>query len=418
MRASGAGVREKLAVSAGYGYRNIKERRGVGEDDERCGAFGRHDARAGSARTRRGEARMIGLTLGRYLSGRFLQQILIVFLSISALSFLIDFVELLRRSATSQVGAGFVALMSFLRTPVASEQILPFAVLFGTMAAFVNLTRRLELVVARAAGVSVWGFLVPPLAIALALGLVSVVVYNPVAAAMKQRADEMEIQAFGGSSVGADKDVAVWLRQRSVDGTATIKAKRILDNGRRLEHVTAYLDDPHGHFVERIDAPLAVLTPGAWKFEKANVARPGEEARPENIYFLATDLQAEDVMRSLMSPDSVPFWMLPTFSERSEEAGLDGAPYALRYQSILARPLMLIAMVLIAAAFSLRFFRFGGVGKMVAGGVAAGFVLYVATKMVGDMGDAGLLTPTIAAWSPALVGSLLGALALLHQEDG
>ena len=88
------------------------------------------------------------------------------------------------------------------------------------------------------------------------------------------------------------------------------------------------------------------------------------------------------------------------------------------FQTLLARPLMLIAMVLIAAAFSLRFFRFGGVGKMVAGGVAAGFVLYVATKMVGDMGDAGLLSPSIAAWSPALVGSLLGALALLHQEDG
>ncbi len=126
---------------------------------------------------------MIGLTLGRYLSGRFLQQILVVFLSISALSFLIDFVEMLRRSADSHVGAGFVAFMSFLRMPVASEQILPFAVLFGTMVAFVNLTRTLELVVARASGVSVWGFLVPPLAIALLIGLASVFLYNPLAAA-------------------------------------------------------------------------------------------------------------------------------------------------------------------------------------------------------------------------------------------
>ena len=49
---------------------------------------------------------MIGLTLGRYLSGRFLEQILIVFLSITALSFLIDFVEILRRSSEVRVGAG------------------------------------------------------------------------------------------------------------------------------------------------------------------------------------------------------------------------------------------------------------------------------------------------------------------------
>ncbi len=359
---------------------------------------------------------MIGLTLGRYLSGRFLQQILIVFLSISALSFLIDFVELLRRSSDSHAGAGFVALMSFMRMPVASEQILPFAVLFGTMVAFVNLTRKLELVVARAAGVSVWGFLIPPLVIALGVGLASVLLYNPMAAAMKQRADEMEIEVFGRSAT--DRDAGVWLRQRSVDGRATIKADRISERGARLEKVTAYLDDSYDHFVERIDAPAATLTPGAWKFENATVARQGEEAQVYSTYYLATDLSAGDVLRSLMSPDSIPFWQLPAFRDRAEEAGLEGRTYDLRYQTLLARPLMLIAMVLIAAAFSLRFFRFGGVGKMVAGGVAAGFVLYVATKMVGDMGGTGLLSPSIAAWSPALVGSLLGALALLHQEDG
>lgn len=359
---------------------------------------------------------MIGLTLGRYLSGRFLEQILIVFLSISALSFLIDFVEMLRRSSEAHVGAGFVALMSFLRVPVASEQILPFAVLFGTMAAFVNLTRKLELVVARASGISVWGFLIPPLIIALGLGLFSVLLYNPMAAAMKQRSDEMAIEAFGRP--GTDKDAGIWLRQRSVDGKATIRAESVRDKGTRLENVSAYLDDPYDHFVERIDAPSAVLTPGAWKLENARVARPGSEAEIFGEYYLSTDLAQEDVLRSLMSPDSVPFWQLPDFRDRTEQAGLDATVYALRYQTLLARPLMLIAMVLIAAAFSLRFFRFGGVGKMVAGGVAAGFVLYVATKMVGDMGGAGLLSAPIAAWSPALVGSLLGALALLHQEDG
>ena len=359
---------------------------------------------------------MIGLTLGRYLSGRFLEQILIVFLSINALSFLIDFVEMLRRASEVHVGAGFVALMSFLRMPVASEQILPFAVLFGTMAAFVNLTRKLELVIARASGVSVWGFLIPPLAIALALGVFSVLAYNPMAAAMKQRADEMEIEAFGRP--GTANDAGVWLRQRSIDGKSTMRAEKVMDKGARLESVVAYLDDPYDHFVERVEAPVAILTPGAWRFENARVVRPGEDAQTHATYYLATDLDQEDVLRSLTSPDSIPFWQLPEFRDRTAEAGLDANDYALRYQTLLARPLMLVAMVLIAAAFSLRFFRFGGVGKMVAGGVAAGFVLYVATKVVGDMGGAGVLSAPIAAWSPALVGSLLGALALLHQEDG
>jgi lipopolysaccharide export system permease protein len=75
-------------------------------------------------------------------------------------------------------------------------------------------------------------------------------------------------------------------------------------------------------------------------------------------------------------------------------------------------------MVLIAACFSLRFFRFGGVARMAAGGVAAGFVLYVATKFIGDLGGAGLLRAPVAARSPGIVASMLGVLVLLHQEDG
>ncbi len=60
----------------------------------------------------------------------------------------------------------------------------------------------------------------------------------------------------------------------------------------------------------------------------------------------------------------------------------------------------------------------GGIAQSVSGGVAAGFVLYVGTKLVADLGSAGLLSAPVAAWSPAIVGSMLGTLVLLHQEDG
>ena len=61
-----------------------------------------------------------------------------------------------------------------LHTPIVAEQALPFIVLIGAMVAFLNLSRRLELAVARAAGVSVWQFLAPALVVALALGVAEV----------------------------------------------------------------------------------------------------------------------------------------------------------------------------------------------------------------------------------------------------
>ena len=101
-----------------------------------------------------------------------------------------------------------------------------------------------------------------------------------------------------------------------------------------------------------------------------------------------------------------------------QQADLNATAYQLHYDLLLARPLLFIAMVFVAASVSLRFFRFGGVAMMVLGGVAAGFVLYVATELMAELGASGIISSAVAAWFPAVVGSLLGTLALLYQEDG
>ena len=361
---------------------------------------------------------MIGLTLTRYLSLRFLRTILAIFLTIFCLMFVVVFVELLRRAGDiPEAGASTVAWMTFLRVPAAAEAILPFAVLFGAMATFVDLTRKLELVVARAAGVSVWQFLAPPILTALVIGVASVALYNPVSAVMKLRSEKMEFDLFGApGSVRIDH--GVWLRQRGVDGLAIIRALGASAGGGELESVSVNIYSPEGGFVERVEAQHAKLEPGAWRLENARVSTPGEASRVVGAYMLATDLTPEQLLAAVTPPQGAPFWDLLELSERTLQAGLDATGYRLQFQTLLARPLLLVAMVLLAAAFSLRFFRFGGVAKTVSSGVAAGFVLYIVTKVLSDLGGAGMISPFVAAWSPALVGSMLGTLTLLNSEDG
>ena len=361
---------------------------------------------------------MIGRTLGLYLAARFMRAILAVFGTIFVLVFLIDFVELLRRagdiSNTTSLGLAFLTL---LRVPAITEQILPFATLGGAMFAFINLTRRLELVVARAAGVSVWQFLMPPLAIVVAIGLFSLAVYNPISAVMKQKADDIEISIFGRTAPALG-DSSLWLRQRSQNGQSVLRAEQSSERGSKLTNVSAFVFDLDNHFLERVEAARAHLEPGTWILEQARVIRPGEEPRDLETYRLPTYLSADQVGQRFVTPEAVPFWDLPELAARTAAAGLDATPYRLKYQILLARPLLLVAMVLIAACFSLRFFRFGGVAQTVSGGVAAGFVLYVVTKLVSDLGGAGLISTPVAAWAPAVIGGLLGCLVLLYQEDG
>ncbi len=85
---------------------------------------------------------------------------------------------------------------------------------------------------------------------------------------------------------------------------------------------------------------------------------------------------------------------------------------------MLARPLLFATMVLIAASVSLRIFRLGGVGKMILSGVLAGFLLYVAQKLTGELGENNILNPVVAGWLPVVLGGAMGFWVLLQQEDG
>ena len=69
---------------------------------------------------------------------------------------------------------------------------LPFAILFGTMLAFWRLTRNNELVIARAAGVSVWQFLTPAVLVALLVGIFAVTVFDPVASFTQAAYEKLE----------------------------------------------------------------------------------------------------------------------------------------------------------------------------------------------------------------------------------
>ena len=359
----------------------------------------------------------IGYTLGRYLSLRFVQTIGAVFLTVFVLIYMIDLVELIRRAGEGvDVSTLTLARLSLFRAPMVAEQVMPFAVLFGSIAAFLTLSHKLELVIARASGVSVWQFGFPPVMVAMTMGLFAVMAYNPVAVALKQRAEALESRIFARQTDLANRNRFV--RQLSVDGSSIIRAAQGTTDGTTLTQVTVFVFDKAGILLERVEADTATLQRRHWRLENARILTVGIEPQASSVYLLATNLTRDEVRQALGSSENVSFWRLPATIRQLELAGLDATRYRLRHQGLLARPFLLVAMVIIAASVSLRFFRFGGVAKLVLGGVVAGFVLYICTQIAEDLGANGLLSAPVAAWFPAIIGSLLGTLVLLHQEDG
>jgi lipopolysaccharide export system permease protein len=361
------------------------------------------------------------VAISLYVSRHVLTAIAGVFFSCVGLIYLIDFVEMLRRaSGHDDVGFGVLALMAAYRTPAFSEQVLPFAVLIGTMAALLNLSRRNELVIARAAGMSVWHFLTPGIVVTFLLGVLAVTVYNPLAAYFSEAEARLEATSFGASEslvLRADQS-GVWLRQEGVDGQTVMRADRSREKGVMLDEVTAFAFDSEQKFVERIEAKTATLKDGFWDLEEAWVLSSQSEPQFYENYLATTYLTRAQVEQTITDPKSVAFWDLPSFIDLAGRAGLATEPYRQQWHLLLSRPLVLVAMVVIAAIVSLRSFRFGGVGLMMLAGIAAGFLFYAIAKLMSDLGSAGLVAPAAAAWMPVIVVTLAGLTILLYQEDG
>ncbi len=359
-------------------------------------------------------------TLARYFGLRFLIAVLLVFAGIFALVTLVDYIEMMRRAGDiPNVSAVLVAKTSFYRVPQVVERILPFCILIGAMSCYLNLSRRLELVVARSAGLSAWQFVAPALLVAFVLGLAATAVYNPVSAILQERSKRFEAELFGHTASALSRSGGTfWVGQRTDEGQAIINAVSSRDQGINLNGVSVFTFDTEGRFKQRIEARAAVLEPGVWVLRDARVYALAVLPVKQSEFRLKTSLTPEQVRESFATPETVPFWELPQYIQIAEHAGLVAAGYRLQFQKLLARPFLLAAMVLLASAVSLRFFRFGGVQKMVLSGVAAGFLLYVLSKVTEDLSKAELMHPVAAAWLPVLAGGVTGFIALLYQEDG
>lgn len=362
-------------------------------------------------------------TFSRYLGSRFLAGIGVVFIGCACLIFLVDLVELLRRASNREgIPVDTVIAMALLKLPNVAEAALPFTVLFGGIWTFVRLTRSNELVIARAAGVSVWQFIAPALSIAALIGVFVITVYDPVGATLNARFEQLESKYLrGNTSTLAMKSTGFWLRQGAGDMQSVIhaaKVSQVTDDSMRLEKVLVFLYRDQDDFAGSIGASAAELEDGSWRLEDATLWRMGETPRHFAAYALPTALSAEQIRESFASPKTLSFWELPRFIALAQAAGFTALPHRLHWHGILATPLMLCAMVLIAATFSLRVTRLGGVPQLAGAGILTGFAFYFLTDVSQAFGVSGILPVVLAAWAPASIALLLGLAMLLHLEDG
>ena len=365
------------------------------------------------------------MTLHLYFARRFVMSLLGVVGALAAMLALLDLIEQIRRFSGDGLGFGQLVTLTLLNMPPGLYRILPLAVILATLALFLGLARSSELVVTRAAGRSAIRAVAAPFAVAVVMGVLAVAALNPIVAATTNRFEVLSDRYQGrDASALSISSEGLWLREGREEGQTVINAARSNDDGTELRQVSFLGFDLEGTPTWRVEARRASLVAGGWQVEQGKrwrfdgTGNPEADAEEFGTLFLPSDLTLDEIRQSFGTPSAISIWQLPQYIRRLENAGFAARQHRVWLQMELANPLFYAAMVLVAAAFTLRHTRFGRTGVMVLGALLMAFSLYFVRNFAQILGENGQIPVLLAAWGPPAATLLLPLGLLLHLEDG
>ncbi|KIN72809.1 LPS export ABC transporter permease LptG [Sulfitobacter guttiformis] len=360
-----------------------------------------------------------------YFARRFALSFLLITLVLFLLIALTGLLEEARRSFADTVTFGDLVTLTLLDAPQKINLILPLNMVLATVVLFLSMARSSEMVITRASGRSALNTLLAPLVVAFLIGLLVVGVFNPIVAATSKRYEVLSDQyASGGRAALSISAEGLWLRQGTDEGQTVIRAWRSNNDGSVLYDVTLITYAPEGGPVRRIEAQSATLGPDGWNLRnakswplQAGVNSEGNAEKFETLA-IASSLTPERIRDSFGKAGAISIYELPDFIRQLESSGFSPRRHKVWLQSELARPLFLIAMVLVASAFTMRHTRSGGTGIAVLTAILLGFGLYFIRSFAQILGENGQIPVLLAAWAPPMAAIMLALGLLLHREDG
>ncbi|AZV78098.1 LPS export ABC transporter permease LptG [Parasedimentitalea marina] len=367
------------------------------------------------------------MKLDLYYARRFLQWFAIICTVLLTLVMLIDLNEQFRRFDGLDLSFGQLLNLTLLSAPAALNQFLPLIMILATIVLFVGLARSSELVVTRAIGRSGIRALAAPLSMAALIGVFTVSTLNPIVAATSNRYQDLsDTYRSGGPAALSISGEGLWLRQGGALGQSVIHAAGYGGESGdiSLYDVTIVSYAPDGGPMRQIIAESARIKGDSWLLKNAKEwpltpgLNPETNSGHHSELLLPTTLTQDRIRDTLGTVEGISIYDLPETIRALGEAGFSAKRFEVKLQVELARPLFLVAMVLVGAAFTMRHARSGGTGLAVLMAVLLGFGLYFIRNFAQILGENGQIPVSLAAWAPPVASILLTLGLLLHAEDG
>ena len=298
-------------------------------------------------------------------------------------------------------GHGFAQVLQsiLLGLPQLTYEIFPVAVLLGALFSLGGLAENKELIVLRAAGLSVFR-----LALSAALGgvlLMGLCYLLGSWLAPQALRLEQDLRAQASAERGARIGDEVWLR----DGSYIVNVERIAAAD-TLSNVRIYAFSDARELVWAGHARWAHIESGGWRlseFTRTDFRGEGAEVTQADNWLWTTGVDHEIVQLFAVRPEMLSVTGLHHYVRFLEENGLHAAPYRMMFWRKIVSPFTVLVMIFVAIPFVFGPLRDVGAGQRLLAGALVGLGYYLGNETVAGSSQLLGLSPVVAAWLPTAV---------------
>jgi len=355
-------------------------------------------------------------TIRRLIYVEVLYSVAFVSVGFLALFFFFDFVDELGNVARGPQAYRLTQALVYvaLRMPSHLYELLPIAVLIGTIFVMARFAQSSEYTILRTSGLGPARALRTLLLLGLGFTILTFATGDYLAPLSDRTAQLLKARMSGGLSVGT---TGAWLKERQRYLSYNVNVFS-LDSDGEMNRVRIFEADSRGFLVSLTQAPKASFADGAWVLhdvERTEFQTDGGNTRVERMKLPSirwpTEITQEMVSVALLKPERMSTIALFQYIRHLAANSQTSQRYEIEFWRKVFYPLSCLVMVVLALPFAYLHFRSGGITSYVFGGVLIGISFFLLNNVFGYIGNLQNWLPWVAAGAPGFLYTLMSLAA-------
>jgi lipopolysaccharide export system permease protein len=361
-------------------------------------------------------------TLRRLIHREMLVTVAFVALAFLALFSFFDLVEELgdvgHGNPANPYRLSHASLYTLLWTPSRLYEILPIAVLIGSIIVMARFAQSSEFTILRTSGMGPWRALRTLLALGLAFTLLTFAVGDYLAPATTRAAQLLKARYTGQITVG---QTGAWLKEKQKFTSFAVNVGAMAEGG-AMRNIKIFEFNSGGLMVSSTQAQSGSFgTDASWllqgversdffiKSDTTNDVAQSPRVQHKSIandYRWPTELNAEMVSVALLKPERMGTLDLYQYTQHLQANGQSSQRFEIEFWRKVFYPLSCLVMVVLALPFAYLHFRSNSISGYVFMGVMIGISFFLLNNVFGYAGNLNHWKPWISAAIPGLLYTL------------